>query len=115
MPRKPTPDELDGQRDEPYTGPGRKSTKCGSRSVSERQTIGSGRCWCGATMGHDWPGKAEGEAHPPAVPLEEPLERAKALIVTTNSAPYAITAAPSVIAALVARVRIEEAAKAAGK
>jgi hypothetical protein len=27
-------------------------------------TIGSGRCWCGAALGHDWPGRDAGAPHP---------------------------------------------------
>lgn len=26
--------------------------------------IGSGRCWCGGGLNHDWPGKDRGAPHP---------------------------------------------------
>lgn len=31
---------------------------------TRRGAIGGGGCWCGEPNDHDWPGKADGAAHP---------------------------------------------------
>lgn len=36
----------------------------GDAYVAATETLGGGGCWCGQHYGHDWPGKADGAAHP---------------------------------------------------
>lgn len=48
---------------------GWQRNQCDYRKPSPRwPVLGSGRCWCGQTLGHDWPAKAQGAPHPRAAP-----------------------------------------------
>ena len=45
--------------DDPAPEPRRRRAK-----GTAMQVLSTGGCWCGGRIGHDWPGKSEGEPHP---------------------------------------------------